>query len=81
MDANAVRTYRSEYNSERPEFHYYYNYFFLKEIYKKHREHVFYSRRLPDQVNIYADDFKGRLVKKVNGKKCPRLLSLCQTYR
>ncbi len=69
MDANVLQSYSSAYGIDHPEIRYRYDYFFLRNIYKSHSEDVLFSHRLPDRVNIYADDFKGALIQKVNGIK------------
>ena len=46
-----------------------YDYFLLAKIYKEVSEDVVLTRRLSDEINIYADEFLHRPVKLINGEK------------
>ena len=70
VNANLARSYSKQWlRLERPEILFRYQYFFLERIYKEVEQSVVLTRRLPDPINAYTDDFQHRLVKKVNGEK------------
>ena len=68
LDENLMQTYGGAWaNAGRPEILYRYNYYLHGEIYKDSRIDVVLTRRLVDEVNLYAAPFEGRIVESVNG--------------
>jgi S1-C subfamily serine protease len=69
LDANLMEAYAPGWaKAGRPEIFYRYNYYLVGEIYKNTKIDVVFSRRLADRVNLYAEEFEGRLVATVNGE-------------
>ena len=52
----------------RPEIFYRYSYYLSGEIYRETKIDVVFTRRLADRVNLYAENFEGRIVESVNAK-------------
>ncbi len=68
LDANLMETFASRWaQAGRPEIFYRYSYFLSGEIYRETEIDVVFTRRLAAQVNLYAQDFEGRIVESVNG--------------
>ncbi len=68
LDADLMRTYRVAWSRrERSEIFYRYHHFIPGRIYEETDGDVVLTRRLPDPVNIYAENFLHRIVKSVNG--------------
>ena len=69
LDANLMETFAAQWaQAGRPEIFYRYSYYLSGEIYRETKIDVVFTRRLADRVNLYAENFEGRIVESVNAK-------------
>jgi S1-C subfamily serine protease len=70
LDANLMETFAARWaQAGRPEIFYRYSYYLSGEIYRETEIDVVFTRRLAAQVNLYAQDFEGRIVESVNEQR------------